>query len=450
VQTSVSAGVAVGRSFALLNDGNAEPRERATGRPLSLVGGRESAIAPAYATAPLPTPQDCAWDAISLFSGGGGLDLGFTAEGVRINAAYDNWRPALLCHDAALPGAARLADLQRFTPDERCAILLAGAPCQGFSTAGRRDAEDPRNALLRRVADITLTTKPRVVVVENVPAALSGRHGRHWTVLEDRLRLSGYHVRRVFLSGEESGVSQRRRRLFMLAWLGNDCIRLELEKDPAPSLRSSLAGVEDQVDHDPHWPERQSLDAKIAAGIGAGQKLSNVRTSARAVPTWQMPEVFGATSFDERSVLRAVSVLRRRARRRNWGDGDPVDLHILAAEVGFDPRPHVMRLIEANYLRSIDGRVELRHTYNGKYRRLSWEEASPTVDTHFGRPSLFLHPDQDRGLSVREAARIQGFADAYRLPVRRAEAFEIIGNAVPPPMAGRLAAFIREALLKVG
>ena len=109
-----------------------------------------------------------------------------------------------------------------------------------------------------------------------------------------------------------------------------------------------------------------------------------------------------------------------------------------------------MRLIEANYLRSIDGRVELRHTYNGKYRRLSWEEASPTVDTHFGRPSLFLHPDQDRGLSVREAARIQGFADAYRLPVRRAEAFEIIGNAVPPPMAGRLAAFIREALLKVG
>jgi C-5 cytosine-specific DNA methylase len=152
MQTSVSAGVAVGRSFALLNDGNAEPRERPTACPLTLVGGRESAIAAAYAAAPLPTPQNCAWNATSLFSGGGGLDLGFTAEGVRIDAAYDNWRPALLCHNGALPGAARLADLTHFTPSERTAILLAGAPCQGFSTAGRRDAEDPRNALLRRVA----------------------------------------------------------------------------------------------------------------------------------------------------------------------------------------------------------------------------------------------------------------------------------------------------------
>jgi DNA (cytosine-5)-methyltransferase 1 len=448
VQTSVSAGAAVGRTFTPLNDGNAERHKRTISRALALVGGSESTIAPAYALAPLPTPQDCEWNATSLFSGGGGLDLGFVAEGVRIDAAYDNWRPALLCHGAALPGAARIADLHRFTPPERSAILLAGAPCQGFSTVGRRDIEDPRNALLRRVADVALATSPTVVVVENVPAALSGRHGRHWIALEDRLRLNGYNVRRMLMSGEDSGIPQRRRRLFMLAWRGSDCIRVELEKDVAPSLRSCLAGVEGRLNHDPRWPERHSLDARIAARIGAGQKLSNVRSSERAIPTWEIPEVFGPTSAEERAILRAVSVLRRRARRRSFGDGDPVDLEVLAAEVGFEAQLAVARLVDANYLRWIGGRVELRHTYNGKYRRLSWHEASPTVDTHFGRPALFLHPDQDRGLSAREAARIQGFADAYRLPVGRAEAFEIIGNAVPPPMAARLAAFVREALLK--
>lgn len=449
LQTPNLAQAAVGDLVAPLNDGAGVRPERAATCQLSLVGGLDSPIPPPYATSPLPTYASCEWAATSLFAGGGGLDLGFTAEGIRVEAAYDNSRLALVCRERALPGVSRLADLQRHTPSEQFPVLLAGAPCQGFSTVGRRDVEDPRNGLLKRVADITILRRPKALIVENVPAALSGRHGHHWKALEDRLRLAGYNVRRLLMTGEESGIPQRRRRLFLICWLGSDCVRFEIDTIPAPSLRSALADVNGLPDHRPHWPVPQSVDGRVAARIGPGQKLSNVRTSGRAVPTWEVPEVFGTTDAPEQRVLRAVSLLRRRARKRNWGDGDPVEMEALARELQFDPTPAVISLVERGYLRQDDEGVELRHTYNGKYRRLAWNELSPTVDTHFGRPSLFLHPEEDRGLSVREAARIQGFSDAYLLPVGRKEAYEIIGNAVPPPMAGRLAAFVREALLKI-
>jgi DNA (cytosine-5)-methyltransferase 1 len=287
-----------------------------------------------------------------------------------------------------------------------------------------------------------------VLVLENVPAALSGRHRRHWIALEDRLRLAGYSVRRMMLLGEESGVAQRRKRLFLICWTGSDCVRLELERVRAPSLRSTLAGAEAAGNHRPNVPGPGSRDAAIAAAIGQGQKLSNVRLSPKAIPTWSIPQVFGAVTDAQRELLEAVVRLRRRDRRRSFGDGDPVALARLNQHLGRDAAGDVAALVERDYLRDEGGEVELRHTYNGKYRRLTWAEASPTVDTHFGRPSLFLHPEEDRGLSVREAARIQGFPDAYVFEGSRAEQFEAVGNAVPPPMASRIAEFVREALLK--
>ena len=84
---------------------------------------------------------------------------------------------------------------------------------------------------------------------------------------------------------------------------------------------------------------------------------------------------------------------------------------------------------------------DLTNAFNGKFRRLKWDQPAPTVDTRFGQPRYFLHPDEDRGFSVREAARIQGFPDAYKFPSSDSIAFRLIGNAVPPPMANAIALF---------
>lgn len=401
-----------------------------------------------FAARPIPAAATAQWRALSLFCGGGGLDLGFLEEGIHSVGALDMSAQAVATYNRNFSPVAKVADLSQHTPDQTVDVLLAGAPCQGFSTAGKRDLRDPRNALLNRISQVARLRRPKVVVVENVPAAMSGGHRAHWLKLEASMAAIGYNVRRIELKGEESGLAQRRRRLFMICWRGSDCIRLDLNPRLARTVREALLGAGTAADHAPRYLAAGSVDARVAARIRSGEKLCNVRASPRAVPTWLIPDVFGETSEPERDLLRAVSRLRRRDRRRAFGDGDPVDPVALNRELGRECSADVARLVEVRYLRLIDGFYELKHTYNGKYRRLEWDGLSPTVDTHFGRAALFLHPEEDRGLTIREAARIQGFPDDYRVLGNRGEQFEIVGNAVPPPMGARVAEFVREAILK--
>ena len=418
-------------------------------RPVTCIANSSDEPFPAFARAPIPSAHTAQWQATSLFSGCGGLDLGFLQQGIMSRGAYDINASALATYSANLPGAAFHADLSRFTPNGLCGeVLLAGAPCQGFSTAGKRRLEDPRNALLMRVADIALKGRPKVLLVENVPAAYSGSHRKLWTALEDRLRLAGYNVRRMLLGGETCGMAQRRRRLFLLCWLGSDCVRVGFDAQAPVQLKEVLRGVQFTTDHDPEWPEEGCRDWIVARKIKPGHKLSNVRLGDRAVATWDIPEIFGETSESERNVLKAVARLRRRQRIRNEGDGDPVHLDRIEIDCGRDVRKCVQRLVEVGYLRSVDDCYELRQTYNGRYRRLEWNSVSPTVDTRFGRIDLFIHPTEDRGMTYREAARIQGFPDSFGFIGTKSEKFSQIGNAVPPPMAAVLAQFLRDAILK--
>jgi DNA (cytosine-5)-methyltransferase 1 len=397
---------------------------------------------------PLPSVSSAQWNAISLFSGCGGLDLGFHEQGFRTIAAYDLDRLANATYTLNNAIDARVLDLSRADPpDDRAHVLLAGAPCQGFSTIGKRSVDDPRNDLVLRAARIAVATRPRVFVLENVPAALSGGHGRIWTVAEALLRSHGFNVKRYIAEGVESGVPQRRRRLFLICWRGSDCIRVEPDAIASPGLFDALSGVENNEDHDPVMLAAGSRDAIVADAIPPGSKLCNVRISEAAVPTWSIPAVFGQTTPSQREVLIAVVRLRRRARRRNFGDADPVLPSEVANHLGRPVDIDIAALTESGYLRELSPYIDITHTYNGKFRRLDWRAPAPTVDTHFGDPHLFLHPSENRGLTPREAARIQGFPDAYTFLGGRRERFQLIGNAVPPPMAARIAAFVRRALL---
>ena len=88
----------------------------------------------------------------------------------------------------------------------------------------------------------------------------------------------------------------------------------------------------------------------------------------------------------------------------------------------------------------------MKRTFNGKYFRLHPNAPAPTVHTKFGDPRYFLHPLEDRGFSVREAARLQGFPDSFHLPIEVTRAFRQIGNAVPPPLAQAVATSILEVV----
>lgn len=405
--------------------------------------------APRSAALLRPKEGGGAWSALSLFSGCGGMDLGFAMNGTEAHVALDFAPAAVAAYNLNNRPAARLSDLSQGLPALPTAdVLLAGAPCQGFSTNGRRDVNDRRNELLCAIDAACRTVRPRVVVAENVPAALSGDHSSHWRRLEAALVALGYNVRSIVLNAAQHGVAQSRRRLFLIAWLGSDCIRLDVPKAGQPVLSDALASIVTCSDHAPRNLPSDGEAIRIARRILPGQKLSNVRLGDRNVPTWDIPEVFGVTSSAERAVLVAVTRLRRRDRRRSFGDGDPVAAAAISHEVGFDASVLVDSLVNRRHLRHKDGGIEHRLTYNGKYRRLEWSSISPTVDTHFADPRLFLHPTEHRGMSLREAMRIQGFPDWFRVHGSQTNQFRLIGNAVPPPLAGDVATFVREALLK--
>ena len=250
---------------------------------------------------------------VSLFSGCGGFDEGFRLAGFDTIAAFDIDPDVVRTYNNNLRPVAKVCDLAlsnpvTTTPD----VLIAGSPCQGFSTAGLRLVADPRNDLLVRAGEIAIEIRPKVFVLENVPAALAGKHAGKWGRVEAMLKRAGYNVTRYLGQGVESGLAQKRQRLFMVAWLGSDIIRFDPPIIPERSLRDVLKGVGDCEDHDPIHLAASTREGRIARRIPPGKKLSNVRVSDRTVHTWDIPEVFGAVTKSEVAVLNAIRAARRR------------------------------------------------------------------------------------------------------------------------------------------
>lgn len=120
----------------------------------------------------------------SLFSGCGGLDLGFVQAGFVPRLSVDQDANALAVHSAHLACPVQKLDLAASDPSipqsARIDVLLAGSPCQGFSTLGQRRVDDPRNSLLLVASRLAAKHRPKVVVAENVLGALSGEHRLYW------------------------------------------------------------------------------------------------------------------------------------------------------------------------------------------------------------------------------------------------------------------------------
>ncbi|MFM0504297.1 DNA cytosine methyltransferase [Paraburkholderia caffeinilytica] len=384
---------------------------------------------------------------VSFFSGCGGLDVGFEKAGFDVRYAFDVDADALNTYNSNLPPVARHLDLSTNTPTVGPVdVLLAGSPCQGFSTAGKRDSKDPRNQLLLRIPELVRANDPKVVVIENVPGVRSGAMKRYWTELESALRAQHFHVKTQEVSANEVGGAQLRKRVFMLCWRDQDADPVVPRSDCTKTLQQVLADIPaDAANHDLTAAALDRRTALIARQIGQGQKLSNVRGGPRSVHTWHIPQVFGATSKLEKQILQTLIRLRRQIRRRDHGDADPVDIRVLEKAFGqVETRSAISELVKKDYLeRHESKRIDLRHTFNGLYRRLALDEPSYTVDTRFCSPRHFLHPTADRAFTAREAARIQGFEDNFVFIGAPSSVHRMIGNAVSPVVSQAIASLVR-------
>lgn len=383
----------------------------------------------------------------SLFSGCGGLDLGFVQAGFSPCLSVDQDANALAVHSAHLGSPVQQLDLTVNDPaiprSARIDVLLAGSPCQGFSTLGHRRLDDPRNSLLLVASRLAEKHRPKVVVAENVMGALSGEHRIYWDALHTSMRSLGYRTKDFQINSSDFGVAQNRRRVVMIAWRTAALDVRDLEKTKSVLLRDVLTIADGVSNHNPIELPIKSKHRKIAEKIGPGQKLTNARGGDFSIHTWDIPEVFGRTNKAQREVLNTVLRLRRQARRRDFGDADPVDTKILENMFGEEI---LEQLVQKGYLRKTEEYHDLTNTFNGKYRRLEMDGLSRTVDTRFGDYTSVLHPIEHRSFTVREAARIQGFPDNMEFFGSAKEQFRMIGNAVPPPMSFAIAKSVMSLL----
>ncbi|MGH8981575.1 MAG: DNA cytosine methyltransferase [Acidimicrobiales bacterium] len=364
--------------------------------------------------------------AIDLFSGAGGLSYGLEAAGYRVALAVDLDDWALETHANNFEGLALQLDLS--DPDMRdslvtmfvgvdVALVAGGPPCQPYSRAGRskirslvedgaRDAEDHRRELWRAFINIAERIRPRAVLMENVPdMALSDDMAvmRH---LLARLEAAGYEVDARIINTWEHGVPQHRQRL-------------------------AIVGVRDGSRF--AWPE-PGEPVILRDAIGDLPVLDPTLEEVGAV----------VLPYDG-----PLSDFQRRARKGCEGESADIIYDHLTRQVRLDDL-EAFRLMKPGTLYS-DLPKQLRRyradIFDDKYNRLDWEDFSRSITAHIAKDGYwYIHPDQHRTLTVREAARVQTFPDDFRFAGSRSHQFAQIGNAVPPAVGEAIGGAILEAL----
>lgn len=367
---------------------------------------------------------------IDLFAGGGGFSLGAHLAGFRTAVAVELDPDLAYSYSANFPRTPlMIADLQKTRPDEildqaSCSVddltgLIGGPPCQGFSVIGKRQASDPRNALVERFFQIVSALSPPFFVMENVPGILAPLHR---PLLDKQLRKLSrlYHLTGpLVLDAVNFGVATRRRRAIVVGIKKTVGLPLRADSLLKPTGRpltvaeafTALPLMEDA------WPDDDGdFWAEYPKNLDTESLPAFVRWALSPPP----------------------SLLGSREARSN---------HRTGITSGFQPTLHsaAVRQRFANVSPGSSDEIS-------RYPRLSWDAPAPTLRAGTGRDrgsyqaARPIHPVEPRVITVREAARIQGFPDWFRFHPAKWHSFRMIGNSVSPIFAATILRAVRSNL----
>ena len=351
--------------------------------------------------------------ALDLFCGAGGLSLGLKQAGFVVLVGADSDPLSVETHVANLGGLGYAGDLSRASTFirwlrrrgiEKVDLIAAGLPCQPFSRAGSakirsliadgiREADDPRTRMWRSFLAIVRALKPTAVLLENVPDMAVWEEGAIIIDVSEGLRGLGYATSLRILNASDYGVPQHRSRLFIVGIRGKRAFE---------------------------WPRPRGAHPDLRSAIG------------------DLPRIFPAQREERLPYRGPRTTLQRRLRRGVAAS----DLHWVYDHITRDVRPDDAKAFAL--LKPGDTYADLppslqRYSANGftdKYNRLLWNQLSRSVTAHLEKDGYwYIHPSQDRTISIREAARIQTFPDWFRFAGQPSKRFKQIGNAVPPLLA---------------
>ena len=362
--------------------------------------------------------------ALDLFCGAGGLSLGLENAGFRVLVGADIDAPSVQTHVANIGGIGYTGDLSdpedfldhlRAWGIRKVDLVAGGVPCQPFSRAGhaklrslvdagQRSVDDPRAGMWRSFIDVVEALNPSAVLLENVPDLAAWDEGAVLVGFCESLRELGYKPQATILDAYKHGVPQHRSRLFIVA------------------LRPGASF---------NWPRPQSKPATVRQSIGDLPVVGGAQHEER------LP--YGGPRTKLQRLLRAgVPKEDRRVVYDHITRGvrpDDAEAFALLGEGGtYDQLPRRLQRYRADI-------------FSDKYKRLEWNGLSRSITAHLAKDGYwYIHPDQDRTLSVREAARIQTFPDWFRFAGQPSLRYRQIGNAVPVLLAEAIANSLHLAL----
>lgn len=317
---------------------------------------------------------------VSLFSGAGGLDIGFKEAGYDILLASDIMPQSEQTYTGNCPETPYLLkdicrieskEISEIIGNKKVDVIIGGPPCQGFSNMGNKNSADPRNLLFENYVRLVKELDPTCFLFENVKGLYTMFEGRFFRKVVEAFLDIGYDIHFSLLNAADYGVPQKRERVIIVG-----------TKIHTPFL----------------FPEFNAEDfGRLKAFANVGEALNDLSDKDATIP-------------NHIALAHSDIVVRR---------------YQLIPEGGKLPKPEDM---------PADIR---RKGFGTTYTRLHRDRISPTIVP--GNNALPIHPVLNRSLTPREGARIQTFPDTYIFKGdRRAQCIQV-GNAVPPLLAAKLA-----------
>lgn len=358
--------------------------------------------------------------AIDLFCGAGGLSEGLRQAGFRVLAGNDFDEKAGVTYAATHHEAKFLGGpIQGIAPADflkasglkrgELDVLAGGPPCQAYSVYNhQRGMHDARSSLFREHLRMVEGLAPRWVVMENVTGIFSAGGGAAVQAIRQGFQDLGYTVEYRILRAEDYGVPQERRRV---VFLGNRTGEPIIWPEPThgPGLLP-LVTVADAIGDLPIIGNGEAYTCGIYQAAPSSAYQAALRAGSDRVLNHSAPR------------LAPINIERMRhiPKGGSWRD------------IPFDLLPAGMKLAK-------------RSDHTKRYGRLRWDGLSSTIltkcDVHWG---AYIHPEQNRSLTVREAARFQSFPDWFEFQGSPTDQYVQVGNAVPP----LLGCAIGEAILR--
>jgi len=396
---------------------------------------------------------------ISLFSGAGGMDLGFINAGFDIVWANDFFKEAVESYRKNVDSRIVYGDITKIDSSEMpddIDLVIGGFPCQGFSVANtKRSMKDERNFLYKEMLRVIDDKKPKFFVAENVKGILSMKKGKVFEIIKKDFKKLGYNVDAKLLNAAEYGVPQARERVVII---GN------------------RIGVKNPYPKPTHWVDSKKYESKkglkdpitVEQTIGL---LSDVRLSDKPIKLdngtiiynhmaatnvydkfwgrkykvkqedicdylkmWRDKAGYTTKKVDDHFGYKYTAGHWFRKDNHSGSIPKPSDWWELKKILGFDNK----------YDKKVTTMVEKEIKFEQSLRITNWDRPSDTITA----TSPEIHVNRERRLSARECAMLQTFPMDYKFIGSLNVVYRQIGNAVPVKLAEQIAKGIYDVLEK--